>query len=89
MPKSTRGGRGQTTGGAEQNQQPIGRGVISWHGRLEPAAKFSFWVMIFTAFLAGSTAFQVWAFIQSERALLSMGVVDFKLPDPPYDNVHI
>jgi hypothetical protein len=88
MAKSTHGsGRGQTTGGGQQNTQPSRWRIIARYSRLDPVAKFSFWVMVFTGLLAFSTIVQVWAFIQSERSLLSISisVVDFKFPEPPYD----
>jgi hypothetical protein len=49
---------------------------VRWFRNLSPTDKFTFWVAAFTGVLAIATSFQVWAFIQSERAVLT---VDYAL----------
>jgi hypothetical protein len=89
MPKSTQAGRNQTKPSAQQHNQPSGWRITRWHRRLQPIEKFSFWVSVFTLFLVLSAIGQVFAFIQSERALLSISIADFKSPDAPYDDIPI
>lgn len=48
---------------------------IRWWGSLVPIDKFTFVVAFFTGLLFIATSIQVWAFIQSERAFISLDSV--------------
>lgn len=50
---------------------------IRWFRSLARADKFTLWLALFTALLTFITAVQVWAFIQSERAFLTVAAPQF------------
>jgi hypothetical protein len=67
-----------------ENAEPRkGFGKRSWR-HPDHVARFTFWVATFTFLLAGIGLIQVWAFIQSERAFLSIDDILFT-PSGPTD----
>jgi hypothetical protein len=60
------------------NRRAINR-TIQWFKKLQSIDKFTFVIAIFTAVLAFTSGFQVWAFIQSEKPIV--GITDIRLTD--------